>query len=138
MHNVTSQGVSSWRGFAFEEVCFSHISKIKKALDILGVSSTQSAWAVKGDDDVEGAQIDLLINRKDNVVNLCEMKFYNEKFTVNKAYYSKVVHRQNLLAERIPKKSVIHNVLVTTEGLTYNEYSGVFQKVVTIDDLFVK
>lgn len=138
MHNVTSQAVSSWRGFAFEEVCFSHISKIKKALDILGVSSTQSAWAVKGDDDTEGAQIDLLINRKDNVVNLCEMKFYNEKFTVNKAYYSKVVHRQNLLAERIPRKSVIHNVLVTTEGLAYNEYSGVFQKVVTIDDLFVK
>ena len=138
MHNVTSQGVSSWRGFAFEEVCFSHVSKIKKALDILGVSSTQSAWAVEGDDDTEGAQIDLLINRKDNVVNLCEMKFYNEKFTVNKAYYSKVVHRQNLLAERIPRKSVIHNVLVTTEGLTYNEYSGVFQKVITIDDLFVK
>ena len=138
MHNVTSQAVSSWRGFAFEEVCFSHISKIKKALDILGVSSTESAWSVKGDDDTEGAQIDLLINRKDNVVNLCEMKFYNEKFTVNKAYYSKVVHRQNLLAERIPRKSVIHNVLVTTEGLAYNEYSGVFQKVVTIDDLFVK
>ena len=81
--------------------------------------------------------MDLLINRKDNVVNLCEMKFYNENFTVNKAYYSKVVHRQNLLAERIPRKSVIHNVLVTAEGLTYNEYSGVFQKVVVIDDLFV-
>ena len=138
MHNVTSQGVSSWRGFAFEEVCFSHINQIKKALGILGVSSTQSAWAVKGDDETEGAQIDLLINRKDNVVNLCEMKFYNEKFTVNKAYYSKVVHRQNLLAEQIPRRAVIHNVLVTTEGLTYNEYSGVFQKVVTIDDLFVK
>ena len=138
MHNVTSQGVSSWRGFAFEEVCFSHISKIKKALDILGVSSMESAWVVKGDDETEGAQIDLLINRKDNVVNLCEMKFYNEKFTVNKAYYSKVVHQQNLLAERIPRRAVVHNVLVTTEGLTYNEYSGVFQKVVTIDDLFVK
>lgn len=80
----------------------------------------------------------MLINRKDNVVNLCEMKFYNEKYTVNKAYYGKVVHRQNLLAERIPKRAVIHNVLVTTEGLTYNEYSGVFQKVVTVDDLFVK
>lgn len=138
MHNVTSQSVSSWRGFAFEEVCFLHIRQIKKALDILGVSSTESAWAVKGDDETEGAQIDLLINRKDNVVNLCEMKFYNEKFTVNKTYYSKVVHRQNLLAEQIPRRAVIHNVLVTTEGLTYNEYSGVFQKVVTIDDLFVK
>ena len=138
MHNVTAQSVSSWRGFAFEEVCLAHVRQIKKALDILGVSSTESSWVVKGDDEAEGAQIDLLINRKDNVVNLCEMKFYNEKFTVNKAYYSKVVHRQNLLAERIPKRAVIHNVLVTTEGLTYNEYSGVFQKLVTVDDLFVK
>ena len=93
---------------------------------------------VKGDDETEGAQIDMLINRKDNVVNLCEMKLYNERFTVNKAYHSKIVHRQNLLAEMIPRRAVVHNVLVTTEGLTYNEYSGVFQKVVTIDDLFVK
>ncbi|MBR5984095.1 MAG: ATP-binding protein [Bacteroidales bacterium] len=138
MHNVTSQRVSSWRGFAFEEVCFSHFLQIKKALDILGVSSTQSAWAVKGDDEKEGTQIDLLINRKDNVVNLCEMKFYNEKFTVSKPYYAKLVHRQNVLSEKVPRKTVIHNVLVTTEGLTYNEYSGIFQKVVTIDDLFGK
>ena len=138
MHNVTSQGVSSWRGFAFEEVCFTHIRQIKKALNILGVSSTESAWVVKGDDETEGVQIDMLINRKDNVVNLCEMKFYNEKFTVNKAYHSKVVHRQNLLAEMIPRRAIVHNVLVTTEGLTYNEYSGIFQNVVTVDDLFVK
>lgn len=138
MHNVASQSLSSWRGFAFEEVCFTHITQIKKALDILGVSSTQSGWAIKGNDETEGAQIDMLINRKDNVVNLCEMKFYNEKFTVNKSYYSKVVHRQNLLAEMLPRKMVVHNVLVTIEGLTYNEYSGVFQKVVTADDLFEK
>ena len=138
MHNATSQSVSSWRGFAFEEVCLTHFRQIKKALDILGVSSTQSAWALKGDDEKEGTQIDLLINRKDNVVNMCEMKFYNEKFTVNKPYYAKLVHRQNILSEKLPRKTVVHNVLVTTEGLTYNEYSGIFQKVVTIDDLFGK
>ena len=136
MHNVTSQGVSSWRGFAFEEVCFSHIRQIKKALDILGVSSTQSAWAIKGDDDTEGTQIDLLINRKDGIINMCEMKFYSEKYTVSKAYHTKLVHRQNVLTEKIPRKSVVHNVLVTTEGLNYNEYSSVFQNVVIIDDLF--
>ncbi len=136
MHNVTSQRVNSWRGFAFEEVCFAHLHQIKKTLDILGVSSTQSAWAVKGDDEKEGTQIDLLINRKDNVVNLCEMKFYSEKFTVSKSYYAKLVHRQNILSEKVQRKTVVHNVLVTTEGLTYNEYSGIFQNVVTIDDLF--
>ena len=138
MHNGTSPAVNAWRGFAFEEVCLYHIRQIKKALGILGVSSTQSSWALKGDDDMEGAQIDLLIQRKDNVVNLCEMKFYNEEFTVDKAYYLKMVHRQNILAEHISRRSVIHNVLVTTEGMTYNEYSSVFQNVVVMDDLFEK
>lgn len=137
-HNIGSPLVNSWRGFAFEEVCLYHIRQIKKALGILGVSSTQSSWALKGDNDTEGAQIDLLIQRKDNVVNLCEMKFYNEKFTVDKAYYLKMVHRQNVLAEHISRRSVIHNVLVTTEGLTYNEYSSVFQNVVVMDELFEK
>lgn len=135
-HNVTSQAVSSWRGFAFEEVCFAHISQIKEALGVLGVSSTQSTWAIKGDDETDGAQIDLIIDRKDDVVNLCEMKFYNEKFTVGKSYYAKLVHRQNVLAAKIPKKSVVNNVLVTTDGLNYNEYSGVFQNTIVIDDLF--
>lgn len=136
MHNVTSQVVSSWRGFAFEEVCFSHIDQIKKALDILGVASTQSAWAIKGDDDTEGTQIDLLINRKDGILNMCEMKFYSEKYTISKSYHTKLVHRQNVLTEKIPRKSFVHNVLVTTEGLNYNEYSNIFQNVVVIDDLF--
>ena len=75
MLNITSQSVVSWRGIAFEEVCLSHLRQIKMALGISGVSSEQSAWVLKGDDDTEGAQIDLLISRKDNVVNMCEMKF---------------------------------------------------------------
>lgn len=136
MHNGTSPVVNTWRGFAFEEVCFNHIYQIKKALNILGVSSTQSSWTLKGDKDTEGTQIDLLIHRKDNVLNLCEMKFYNEKFTVDKNYYMKIVHRQNVLAEHLSRKSVIHNVLVTTEGLNYNEYSSIFQNVVVLDNLF--
>lgn len=92
-HNIGSPLVNSWRGFSFEEVCFNHISQIKKALNIFGVSSTQASWVLKGDEDTEGAQIDLLISRKDNVVNLCEMKFYNEKFTVDKSYYMKMCTR---------------------------------------------
>ena len=75
IHNVTSQSVSSWRGFAFEEVCLSHVRQIKQAINILDVSSSQSSWALRGDDNTEGGQIDLLINRKDNVVDMCEMKF---------------------------------------------------------------
>ena len=136
MHNVTSASINSWRGFAFEEICFNHVDKIKKALNILGVSSRQSGWAVIGDDDTEGGQIDLLIERKDNVVNMCEMKFYSEFITISKAYHAKLVHRQNLLMKNLSRKTVVLPVLVTTEGLAYNEYSGIFQNVVIIDDLF--
>lgn len=137
MHNVSAPVINSWRGYAFEEVCFTHIPQIKKALNILGVSSTQSAWVVKGDDEKEGTQMDMLISRKDNVVNLCEMKFYREEFTVSKNYYAKLVHRQNVLAEALPKRVAIHNVLITTDGLKYNEYSGIFQNTITIESLFL-
>ena len=115
-----------------------HIQQIKAALGIAGVSSEQSAWAVKGDDEKEGTQIDLLINRKDNVVNMCEMKFYGEEFTVTKSYERKLTHRQILLSEKVNRRTVIHPVLITTFGLTYNEYSGVFNHTITMDDLFEK
>ena len=137
MLNQSSQSVSSWRGVAFEEVCLSHIHQIKAGLGIAGVSSEQSAWALKGDDDKEGTQIDLLINRKDNVVNMCEMKFYGEEFVVTKAYERKLAHRQILLSEMVSRRTVIHPTLITTYGLTYNEYSGAFVHTLTIDDLFV-
>lgn len=136
MLNQASPSVSSWRGIAFEEVSLSHIQQIKAALGISGVSSEQSAWVVKGDDEKEGAQIDLLISRKDNVVNMCEMKFYGEEFTVTKAYERKLAHRQILISEMVSRRTVIHPVLITTYGLTYNEYSGAFVQTLTIDDLF--
>lgn len=136
MHNVNAPAINSWRGIAFEEVCFNHVYQIKAALSILGVSSTQSPLIIKGDGDTEGTQIDLIINRKDNVASVCEMKFYNAPFTVNKEYHFKIVQRNNQLAELLPRHASIHNVLVSTYGIKDNEYSGDFQSVVCLDDLF--
>ena len=136
MLNVAAPTVNSWRGIAFEEVCFNHVTQIKAALSILGVSSTQSPLIIKGDAENEGAQMDLIILRKDNVASVCEMKFYNEPFTVNKDFHLKLMHRANLLAEMLPKHTSIHHVLVSTYGIRDNEYSGDFQSVIQIDDLF--
>jgi AAA+ ATPase superfamily predicted ATPase len=133
--NVKSPSVVSWRGFAFENLCFNHIKQIKAALGISGVSSKQSAWS-KRDDDKDGTQIDLLIDRNDNVINMCEIKFYGDDFTVGKDYYRIILHRQELLSNEIPKRTAIHSTLITTFGLTYNEYSGVFSNVITLDELF--
>lgn len=137
MLSQQSQSVTSWRGIAFEKVCFSHIQQIKAALGISGVSSTQSAWALHGDDEKEGTQIDLLISRKDNVINMCEMKFCGDDFKVTKAYERKLAHRQIVLSEMISRRTVIHPVLITTYGLTYNEYSGSFLHTIIMDDLFI-
>ena len=69
--NQNAQKIVSWRGFAFENVCFRHIDQKKKALDIYGVQTTQSAW-IGSDDELGGTQIDLLLDREDRVLNMCE------------------------------------------------------------------
>ena len=135
--NFLSQEIVSWRGYAFENVCFNHVSQIKKALGISGVITTHSAWS-KRSDDTDGTQIDLLISRKDNVINMCEIKYYGDRFVVNKDYYQILLHRQELLAQEISPKIAIHSTLITTFGLTYNEYSGTFTNVISMDDLFVE
>ncbi len=134
--NIDSQQVVSWRGFAFENVCFNHICQIKKALGISGVASTESAWSKRSDDE-EGTQIDLLISRRDNVVNMCEIKYYSNDFLVNKDYYKVLLNRQEILAKELSPKLSINNTLITTFGLAYNEYSGIFTNVITLDDLFL-
>ena len=130
-----TQPVISWRGFAFENVCFNHIEQIKKCLGISGVVTTTSAWSKKKDDK-EGTQIDLLIIRNDNVINMCECKFYSDVFMVDEAYFRKVSRRTEILLESSSPKTAIYSTLITTYGLKQNEYRDAFVSVVTIDDLF--
>ena len=133
---MTSQRINVWRGYSFENVCFSHIDQIKRALGISGVSTTHSAWTKIADEE-GGTQIDLIISRKDNVVNMCEIKFYSGLFAVDKNYDLLLRHRRSLLGEEIPKKSIVHSTLITTYGIKNNEYRWAFDNVVTMDDLFL-
>ena len=133
--NQDTPAVIVWRGLAFELVCFNHISQIKHALGISGVYTRQSAWSKRGD-DAEGTQIDLLIERNDNILNSCEIKFMGKEFKVDKDYYMVLIRRKNLLSEMISPKVSVHNTLITTFGLVRNEYSGVFTNIITLNDLF--
>ena len=135
--NVTAHSVVTWRGFAFENVCFNHIPQIKKALGISGVITSASAWS-KREDDREGTQIDLLLKRNDNVLNMCEIKYYSGYFTVNKDDYLTLLGRQELLMGKVSPRMTVRSTLITTYGLTQNEYSGVFTNVITLDDLFTE
>lgn len=131
----TSHALSSWRGISFENVCFNHIPQIKFALGISGVESQEYSWS-KRDDDTEGTQFDLIIDRKDNVLNVCEIKFYSDAFTVDKDYYRTLLHRQTVIVESVSKKHSVQQVLITTFELRQNSYSSIFSKVITLDDLF--
>lgn len=133
--NITAQSIVSWRGYAFENVCFNHIPQIKRALGISGISSTQSAWTKTGGDDC-GTQIDLIISRRDNIVNMCEIKFYGGEFAVDRKYDIVLRNRQSLLEEKLPKRSSIHKTLITTYGLKDNEYRWSFDNVISMDALF--
>lgn len=131
-----SSRVLSWKGYAFENVCWNHIHQIKMALQIGGVSTTEALWSKIGDENTRGTQIDLIIVRKDNVVHMCEIKFYNDEFEVDKDYHLILERRKKILREQIPKRATIHNTLITTYGLRKTNYFGDFVHVLTIDQLF--
>lgn len=135
LSNISSAKVVTWAGIAFENVCFKHIEQIKKALGISGVSTRQSAWSKKSTEE-NGTQIDMIIERKDDIVNMCEIKFYSDEFVVDKNYDRIIRNRLTLLEKELSPKMAIHSTLITTFGLKYNEYSGDFVKVITMDDLF--
>ena len=135
--NMTSNIMKSWRGVAFEELCWQHIGQIKQALGFAGVGSTISAWGVKGTDETDGAQIDLVIVRNDNVVNLCEMKFVGSEYVINKEEEAKLRNRIETLKHTLSPKQTVHLTMVTTYGVAYGKHSGVVQRQVTLDDLFL-
>ena len=135
--NIEETGkVMAWKGYAFENVCWNHLAQIKDALKIGGVVTEESLWSKRGVDSSDGTQIDLIIARRDHVVNMCEIKFYSDEFAVDKEYHLILERRKKLLREIIPIKSVVHSTLITTYGLKHNEYSGDFVSVIKIDDLF--
>lgn len=134
--HVTSDLMKSWRGIAFEEVCWQHVGQIKRALEIAGVKSSVSAWSTAGNESSEGAQIDLLIIRDDNVVNLCEMKFSGDAYHVSKEEESRLRNRIEALKATLTPKQTVHLTMVTTYGVAYGKHSGIVQKQVVMDDLF--
>lgn len=134
--NFTSSIMKGWRGVAFEQVCWQHVAQIKRALEIGGVKTSLSAWNLPGNEDNAGAQVDLLIMRADNIVNLCEMKFYSSEYSIDKDEESKLLHRVEMLKETLSDKQRVHLTLITTFGLTYGKHSGKVQKVIVCNDLF--
>lgn len=134
-HHLKEPEITSWRGIAFEEVCMQHVFQIKSALQIAGVASRESSLIVKGDDETEGMQIDLLIDRADDVVNVCEMKFSKTAFAVTKPYEKKLSQRLAALEATMPEKA-FHLTLVSVYPTERNEYSDIITSSIAVDELF--
>lgn len=134
--NENLPSLSTWRGRAFENLCLGHLAQIKRALGIEGVACEAAAWTMRGTEDESGMQIDLILDRNDRVVNLCEMKFVNTSFTVDAKYEQVLRRRINWMSDHVGKRKNVQMTLVTTYGLTHGLHSGVFQSTVTMDDLF--
>jgi hypothetical protein len=127
----------AWTGLAFERVCFQHLPQIKQALGISGIVTNTFAFRQKGDEtDSVGIQIDMVIDRADHVINLCEMKFSQDTYTIDKDYDQQLRHKLTRFAEATKTRKAIHLTMVTTYGVTHNAYWNLIQKEVTADDLF--
>lgn len=134
--NQNSPLLNSWRGRAFEDVCFVHKEQIKRALGINGVHAEIHPWHSKGDAQRSGAQIDMLIERADRVINLCEMKFTQDDFVISKDYDMRLRNKISALLEQTRGKCNVQMTLVTTFGLKTNMYSNRIQRVIKLDELF--
>lgn len=135
MNQLDSPQKRAWTGYAFEQVCLEHIGQIKKALGITGIQTTTSSWVSR--DKEQGAQVDLVIDRRDRVINLCEMKFSIHPFTITKAYAAELAEKIRVFKEQTKTTKAIYLTMITTFGLASNAYaSSMVKNSFELDILF--
>lgn len=123
---------STWAGLAFERLCLQHIDRIRTALGIGGVLANVHSWRD------EKAQIDLLIDRRDGIVNLCEMKYWAGPYAMTARDLAAIEAKKAEFKAVTGTRKAVHLTLVTSNGVKPNAYSGHIQSFVTLDDLFEK
>ena len=129
---------NTWCGLAFERTCLWHVDQIKKKLGISGILTNEYAWRCMPDESIgrRGVQIDLLIDRSDGIIDVCEMKYSKDTYTITSDYADELVRKRNVFQAVTGTKKAIHSIMVTTESLTRNEYWGDIQAEIKLDDLF--
>ena len=126
----------AWSGLAFERLCMAHTQQIKAALGIAGVLSNVYSWRKGADEMSDGAQIDLLIDRKDQVINLCEMKYSLSEYVIDAEYERKLRNKKSVFIDTTNTRKAVHLTMVTTFGIKANAHSGIVQNEITLEDLF--
>jgi AAA+ ATPase superfamily predicted ATPase len=134
-----TQAWKSWSGYAFESIGLKHIEQIKKALGIGGIYSEASTFSVKGNENYPGCQVDLLIDRNDHVINLVELKFYNQEYIMTKAYAQSLRIKAATFKAATKTRKQIFLILLSSFPLLPNQHSiGLIDQALTMNDLFEK
>ncbi|OMP75303.1 ATP-binding protein [[Flexibacter] sp. ATCC 35208] len=129
----------SWSGLAFESICLKHTKEIKVALGISGVYTEESIWRYVSEKDDEGTvtQIDLLLDRNDFCISICEMKFSTSEFSIDKTYSIELKNKLNIFQQKTKSRKTLFLVMVTTFGTKNNVYKpGLVQNDIILEDLF--
>lgn len=124
----------TWSGLSFEMLCLNHLRQIKQSLGISGVQTLACSW--RSSKSEQKTQIDLLIDRKDETINLCEIKYCNEIFEINKEYGNKLVNKVDTFIEETGTKKSVLLTFITTFGVKQNSYSDIVQSEISLDELF--
>lgn len=130
----------SWQGYAFELVCYKHLNLIRQALDVhQGVTISSWRYLPKKIEGKRGAQIDLLFDRKDGVITLCEIKYTEKSFVIDKAYAENIKQKMVTYKEQTRTKKHISVAFISANGIKNNEYSkSLVDQVITLDNLFTE
>jgi uncharacterized protein len=139
LQQANTQAYKTWLGYAFETLCFKHIIPIKKALGIHGVISNEYSWIQKGSKKEKGVQIDFIIDRNDNCINLLELKYHHTIFEITKKYDEQLREKVAIFTDKNGRKKNIFITMLTANGVKKNEYylSHVHDEL-TLKDLFIE
>jgi uncharacterized protein len=133
---TATQQYKIWTGYAFETICLKHISEIKKALGIANVYTENASFKQIGNENQNGFQIDLIIDRKDQTINLCECKFYESPFEIDKKYATQLQLRKSLFKKATGTRKIVFNTLITNYAVVENANSiDSIDNFLTIDNI---
>ncbi len=142
-HNFQSPSIESWQGFSFELLCLLHLTQIKKKLGISGIATATSSWRYipqkkkEENEKIEkGTQIDMLIDRGDRIINLCEMKFSINPYRITDSYEQTLRDRMNIFQEKTQTTKSLVYTFVTTFGIANGMGRSIVNSEVTMEDLF--
>lgn len=133
-HHINTPEVNAWMGLAYERICMAHIGQIKHSLRIDAISTLTYSWRSKT--TIPAAQIDIIIERADKIVNICEVKYSQDEYHLDKEEYEKICKRKNNFLQETGLRHAPWLTMITTEGIAKGKYTEMIQSQVRLDDLF--